>query len=79
VNNSLWELNDLVFTTPAILKFLVDENDKYDSYDINPSVIAIDEFDLLLSNPGVAENMLAIVRKFSGNSDPLFGPLNSKR
>lgn len=60
------------------MKFLVDELAKYDPYDINPSVIAIDEFDVLLSNPGIADNMHAMIRKFAGNSDTIFAEFNKK-
>lgn len=55
INNAVWEMNDLVLTTPTVMKFLIDELGKYNPYDINPSVIAIDEFDLLFSNPGISE------------------------
>jgi len=53
-----------MFTTPAILDFL--NTTSPDPFDINPSIIAIDEFDMLLSNPGMAEKMLNIVRKYGG-------------
>lgn len=76
INNAVWEMNDLVFTTPAIMKFLIEEIKKYDPYDINPSIIAIDEFDVLLSNPGIADHMHLIVRKFAGNSDEIFANFN---
>jgi len=79
INNAVWEMNDLVFTTPAVMSFLIDELNKYDPYDINPAVIAIDEFDLLFSNPGVADHMHSIVWKFAGKNEPHFGPVNSKR
>jgi len=44
-----------MFTTPVILDFLISSNP--DQYDINPKIIAIDEFDILLSNPGIGEKM----------------------
>lgn len=67
INNSVWEKNDLVFTTPAIMKFIVEQLSTFEPYDINPGIIAVDEFDVLFSNPGIAENMQYIVRKFAGS------------
>jgi hypothetical protein len=61
------------------MKFLVDELAKFDPYDINPAIIAIDEMDVLFSNPGIAENMHALVRKFAGNTDSSFAEFNKKR
>lgn len=79
VNNASWDLNDIVLTTPAVMKFIIDEQSKYDPYSVNPSIIAMDEFDLLLSNPGMAKQMLQIVRKFAGSSDQRFADANQKR
>ena len=65
-----------MFTTPVILDFLISSNP--DPYDINPKIIAIDEFDMLLSNPGIGEKMHQIIRKFGGTSDKLFAEHNKK-
>ena len=79
VNNAKWEMNDILLTTPMILKFLIDEFDSYAPYDINPSIIALDEFDLLLNNPGMEEAMIQIIRKFGGRSDRDFSRFNMRR
>jgi len=79
INNAKWELNDIMLTTPMLLKFLIDDVSKYEQYDINPSVIALDEFDLLFNNPGMEASMLAIMRKFGGSSDKNFSKFNMRR
>jgi len=62
-----------------VLKFLLDDLKKFDPYNINPSIIALDEFDLLFTNPGMEDAMLQILRKFGGKKDELFSPFNKKR
>lgn len=39
----------------------------------------MDEYDLLFNNPGMDKAMMNIVRKFSGQSDPLFARYNMRR
>ena len=68
-----------MLTTPMILKFLIDELDSYAPYDINPSIVAMDEFDLLFTNPGMEEAMIQIMRKFGGRSDKDFSKFNMRR
>ena len=68
-----------MLTTPAVMNFLIEDLDQYDPYDINPSIIAFDEFDLCLNNPGMSKASLNIIRKFAGESDPIFQKDNAKR
>lgn len=79
INNARWDMNDILLTTPMILKFLIDEFDSYAPYDINPSIIAFDEFDLLFNNPGMQDAMIKIIRKFGGRSDRDFARFNLRR
>ena len=51
INNSSWNLTDIIFTTPVVLNHIMDNKTKYSPYDINPKTIIIDEFDELISNP----------------------------
>ena len=69
----------MVLTTPALLSFMIEEREKYDPYDINPSMIVMDEFDILLSNPGLKDKSLQIIRKFFGAKDPVFEKFNRHR
>jgi len=79
VNNANWNLNDIMLVTPMVLKFLLDDMRRYDPYGLNPSIIALDEFDLLFTNPGMEDPMLQILRKFGGTRDSLFAGFNERR
>jgi hypothetical protein len=39
----------------------------------------MDEYDILLTNEGVGEKMLGLVRKFGGKADEKFEGVNRKR
>ncbi len=51
INNSSWQLTDILFTTPVVISHILESKSKYSPFDINPKTIVIDEFDELLQNP----------------------------
>lgn len=51
INNSSWQLTDILFTTPVVISHILESKSKYAPFDINPKTIVIDEFDELLQNP----------------------------
>lgn len=51
INNSSWQLSDILFTTPVVISHILESKSKYAPFDINPKTIVIDEFDELLQNP----------------------------
>jgi superfamily II DNA/RNA helicase len=65
INNANWKLTDILIASPVVMNHILDHKDKFDPYDINPSVIVIDEFDEILSMPNLSSNLLAIMRKFA--------------
>jgi hypothetical protein len=48
INNSSWNLTDILFTTPVVIGHILESKSKYSPFDINPKTIVIDEFDELL-------------------------------
>lgn len=50
INNSSWDLTDVLFATPVVMGHIIDTKQKFKFFDINPKTIIIDEFDELMSN-----------------------------
>ena len=51
INNSYWQLTDILCCTPPFLNHILEAKQKYMPFDINPKTIIIDEFDEILQNP----------------------------
>ena len=71
INGTDWASNDIMLLTPVLLSVILRDKDKYDPFDINPAVIAMDEFDHLFTNSGTEKTMLEILRKFAGREGNL--------
>ena len=64
INNSSWNLSDVIFSTPVVMSHILETKAKYSPFDINPRTVIIDEFDELIANPTLSSHLLKILRKF---------------
>ncbi len=69
INNSSWQLSDILFTTPVVISHILDSKSKYSPLDINPKTIVIDEFDELLNNLQLSNHLVKILKKFASTED----------
>jgi hypothetical protein len=70
--NTQWALNDIMFISPVMMEFVLNNLDACDKFDINPEVIVVDDFDYLMSkkNKESYSTLEKILFKyFSPNSD----------
>ena len=51
------------------MSHIIDQKEKFDPYDINPSVIVIDEYDEVMQNPNISKQIHKILRKYASFSD----------
>lgn len=78
VNNSSWELSDVLIATPMTLAHVLKMRQAFAPFDINPALIVLDEVDLLLEQDEVDKKVIEIIRKFATKGGP-FAYENSKR
>lgn len=80
--NTQWNLNDILFISPVMMEFVMNNLDIYDKFDINPEIIYIDDFDYLIPTEKNNENSKIIekilVKYFSKTSD-FYNPVNKDR
>ena len=62
--NTIWDNNDIMFISPVMMEFVMNNLDEFDKYDINPSIIYIDDYDYLLSNKEMHKICNKIIHKY---------------
>ena len=65
--NTKWAQNDIMFISPVMLEFVMNNMDEFDKYDINPEIVLIDDFDYLIKEDEIMKRIL--FKYFSPNSD----------
>lgn len=60
-----WNEIDILLSTPTILDSLMKIKEKYDPFNINPSMVVVDEADLLLSEQNIRKSTYSILKRFS--------------
>ena len=65
VNNTSWDLSDVLIATPMTLSHVLKKRQLYAPYDINPKIIVLDEVDLFLKDPDLFKLIMEIMKKFA--------------
>mmetsp|Transcript_18736 Transcript_18736/g.32027 ORF Transcript_18736/g.32027 Transcript_18736/m.32027 type:complete len:137 (-) Transcript_18736:691-1101(-) len=77
LNNSSWKLTDLLICTPVVLNHILNQKSKYAPFDINPRTVIFDEFDEMVKDPTISQNIFQILRKLA-SQDPKLTPFPPK-
>lgn len=73
--NTKWSNNDMMFISPIMMDFVMNNLEEYDKFDINPDIIVINDFDYYIKsdnkgNLELEESIKKLLSKyFSSNSD----------
>lgn len=73
--NTKWSNNDMMFISPIMMDFVMNNLEEYDKFDINPDIILINDFDYYIKsdnkgNLELEESIKKLLSKyFSSNSD----------
>lgn len=71
--NTQWKQNDILFISPIMMEFVLNNLDNFDKFDINPEMIVLDDFDYM-TQMGKNKEQTKVIEKilhkyFSKNSD----------
>jgi hypothetical protein len=77
--NASTDYAHVLFVTPAMLHFLIEEKEFYGPFDINPRLLVFEHIDALLTYKGLREPTEALLKLFTSASDPLLARANKQR
>lgn len=64
INNASYDLTDIMYLTPVVMQYIIEDYEKFSPYAINPKTIVIDEFDELIRNPATSLHLFQILDYF---------------
>jgi len=79
VNTVSWGEVDILVTTPGQLEDIMAVKDKKDPYNLNPRIVVVDEYDILLGEETLGKSTRNILRRFAGVYKSIFADVNRER
>jgi len=79
VNTVSWGEIDILVTTPGQLEDIMAVKDKKDPYNLNPKIVVVDEYDILLGEETLGKSTRSILRRFAGVYKSIFADVNRQR